>query len=238
LIRFAASVEAAVAHSHFSAGDLHRAGYGNVEVIPYAIWEKLYETSPDQRILDLYQRDGRNNLLVVGRIMPHKCVEDSLFVLDYLRKQIGSDWRLILVGSSKGAETYRERIVSLAERMDLRDVVWAGAVSQAALSSFYKLTNAFLLMSEHEGFGVPLVEAMRYDVPIFAYANAAVPEVMGDSGVLFDEKNWPLIAETIHMVNCDPQRKAEVLQTQRVRRDFFSHSSAEQRWRKWLTRFS
>jgi glycosyltransferase involved in cell wall biosynthesis len=233
LAGFASSAEAAIAHSHFAARDLHLAGYQNVEVLPYMLWERLYEASPTEKFVN---KDPKN-LLVVGRIMPHKHVEDSLFVLDYLRNRIGVDWRLILAGSYNGAEIYRERVASLAERMNLREIVWTGPVSQSALIAFYQSADAYLLTSEHECFGVPLVEAMRYDVPVFALASAAAPEVLGDAGVLFSERNWPLIAEAIHLVTRDPRRKEDVLASQRARREMFSRASSEQRWRNWLERF-
>ena len=235
---FTKRTQAAIAHSAFAADDLRRAGYQDVEVLPYTLWERLYEALPAREILDRYRCKGRKYLLVVGRIMPHKRVEDSLFVLDYLRNQIGSDWQLVIVGSSSGADIYRERLVSLAQKMNLPDLIWTGPVTQEALIAFYQLADAFLLTSEHEGFGVPLVEALRYDVPIFACDSAAVPEILGDSGVLFYERNWPLVAETIHLVTEDPGRNENILASQRARRAFFSSSSAEQRWREWLGRFA
>ena len=237
LVDFASRCEAAIAHSDFTAEDLRANGYPKVDVLPYTLWERLYDAAPDPEILDRYRRDDRKNLLVVGRIMPHKRVEDSLFVLDYLRNRIGAGWRLILVGSANGAETYREKLVSLAGKLNLSDITWAGAVSQAGLIAFYQVADAFLLTSEHEGFGVPLIEAMRYDVPVFACANAAVPEVLADSGVLFHENNWPLLAEAIQLVATDPKRKEDVLTSQRARRECFSRASSEQRWQKWLDRF-
>lgn len=233
LAGFASQTEASIAHSEFAARDLHLADFQNVEVLPYTLWERLYDTTPDRKVVNPDQK----SLLVVGRIMPHKHVEDSLFVLDYLRNRIGADWRLILAGSDIGAESYRERVASLAERMNLRDIVWTGPVSQSALIALYQSADAYLLTSEHECFGVPLVEAMRYDVPIFACANAAVPEILGGAGVLFYETNWPLIAETIHLVSTDPRCKENVLASQRIRREMFSHAASKERWRKWLAGF-
>ncbi len=238
LASFATRAEAAIAHSHFSARDLLHAGYRSVEVLPYTLFEKLYEQPAEDSVLKLYPAGDQKNLLVVGRIMPHKCVEDSVFVVDYLGADFGAGWRLILIGSWNGAEAYRERLLTLAEKMNLQDIVWAGAVSQGALISYYKIADALLLMSEHEGFGVPLVEAMRYEVPVFAYSKGATPEVLGDAGVLIEQKNFPLIAETIELVTSDPLQKETVLQTQRDRREFFSSALAKERWRTWLARFS
>ena len=77
--------------------------------------------------------------------------------------------------------------------------------------AYYRIADALLFMSEYEGFGVPLIEAMRMDVPVFGYAAGSVPEVMGDAGVLFQTKDWPIIAETVALVTSDQAWRQRVL---------------------------
>jgi glycosyltransferase involved in cell wall biosynthesis len=235
---FADRVEAAVTHSEFSARDLRAAGYRNVEVLPFTMRESLYQLQPDRKVLDSYRGDGWKNLLVVSRILPHKCVERSLFVLDYLKRFIDPRWRLILIGSWTGAEAYRERLLQLIHEMDLKDVVWAGSASQAALLAYFEIADALLFVSDHEGFGVPLVEAMRMDVPVVAYASSAVSEVLNDAGVLFDRQDWALVAESVALLASDPAARDAVIRSQRKRREFFSRAMAEQRWCDWFYRFT
>ena len=231
LPRLASSIDTAVAHSAFTAQDLQAAGYRSIQVVPYLLYEPLYRPPPDKEVLARFQGDGWKNLLAVGRIVPNKCLEDCLFVLDFLKRYVDPHWRLFLVGSWKGTEAYKGRLQNLAERMDLADIHFAGSVPQSSLLAYYTIADALLFMSEHEGLGVPLIEAMRMDVPVFAYAAGSVPEVMGDIGVLFQTKVWPIIAETVALATSDHAWRERVLSCQRDRVAAFSADLIEQRWR-------
>lgn len=231
LPRFASSIDTAVAHSVFTAQDLQAAGYRSIQVVPYLLYEPLYRPAPDKEVLARFQGDGWKNLLAVGRIVPNKCLEDCLFVLDFLKRYVDPHWRLFLVGSWKNTEAYKERLQHLAERMDLTDIHFTGSVPQSSLLAYYRIADALLFMSEHEGFGVPLIEAMRMEVPVFAYAAGSAPEVMGDAGVLFQTKEWPVIAETVALVTSDQAWHERVLSRQRDRVAAFSADLIEQRWR-------
>ena len=224
-----------VAHSELSASDLGRAGYEDVQVIPYLLNEDLYSSRPDPGILERYSGDGKRNLLMVGRVVPHKKIEDGLFVLDYLKRHVNRDRRLFVVGSSAYAESYREALETLIEEMGLEDVVFTGSVPQSELTAYYRLAGALLFLSEHEGFGVPLVEGMRMDLPVLARASDAAREVLGRAGVLFENADWPLLAETAELVMADMRRREQVLAGQVRRREYFSAVEGERRWREFLT---
>ena len=79
--------------------------------------------------------------------------------------------------------------------MRLKNVELVGAARQDELNAIYKISSLFLCMSEHEGFCIPLIEAMVHDVPVLAYEAAAVPETLDGAGILFREKRFDLIAE-------------------------------------------
>ena len=231
LPRLASSIDTAVAHSAFSAQDLQAAGCRSIQVVPYLLYEPLYRPPPDKEVLARFQGDGWKNLLAVGRIVPNKCLEDCLFVLDFLKRSVDPHWRLFLVGSWKGTEAYKGRLRNLAERMDLEDIHFTGSVPQSSLLAYYRIADALLFMSEHEGLGVPLIEAMRMDVPVFAFAAGSVPEVMGDVGVLFQTKDWPVIAETVALVTSNDGLRERVLSRQRDRLAAFSADLTERQWK-------
>ena len=231
LPRYTSSIYTAVAHSAFSAQDLQATGFRHVEVVPYLLSERLFRPLPEEKILTRFRGDGWKNLLVVGRIVPNKCLEDCLFVLDYLKRYVDPRWRLFFVGSCKGTEAYRDRLQRLVERLHLGDVEFTGSVSQAALMAYYRIADVLLSMSEHEGFCVPLLEAMRMDVPVFAYTAGSAPEVMGDAGVLFETKDWPVIAETAALVVSDRAFRENVLSRQRDRLAAFSPDLTERQWK-------
>ncbi len=236
LPRYAGVAGKVVAHSEFSASDLRRAGYADVQVIPYLLQEDLYSQRPDQSILDRYRGDDCRDLLMVGRVVPHKKIEDGLFVLDYLKRQVDAARRLFVVGSSAYAASYRQSLDSLIEEMDLQDVVFTGSVSLSELAAYYQLADVLLFLSEHEGFGVPLVEGMRMDLPVLARASDAAREVLGDAGVLFETTDWPLVAETAELVMAETPWREQVLAGQRRRREYFSAAEGERRWKEFLTR--
>jgi glycosyltransferase involved in cell wall biosynthesis len=86
-----------------------------------------------------------------------------------------------------------------------------GPVSAAALTAHYEAADVYVIASEHEGFCVPLLEAMHHRVPIVAYAAAAVPETVGDAGLLLDAKDAYTIATAVHRVVTDPELRAQLI---------------------------
>jgi len=110
-----------------------------------------------------------------------------------------------------------------AHRVGLSDVVHlCGHVSMAELAAYYRLADVLLCMSEHEGFGIPLVEAMRFGVPIVAYASTAVPETMGDAGILVRRKRFAVVAELIHLLQVDATLRQHIVDRQRERARAFA----------------
>jgi glycosyltransferase involved in cell wall biosynthesis len=123
-----------------------------------------------------------------------------------------------VVGTAVDTETYLAGCQKLCAELGLLDhVVFTGPVSQAELCTYYRLAAVYLCLSEHEGFCVPLLEAMHFDVPVVAYAAAGVPGTMGDAGLLVREKDFPAVAELVHCVIRDPELRAAVVARQRAR---------------------
>ncbi|MCL2335817.1 MAG: glycosyltransferase, partial [Firmicutes bacterium] len=107
------------------------------------------------------------------------------------------------------------------QALDLSDVIFPGHISFAEILAFYRVADIFLCMSEHEGFCVPLVEAMMFDVPIIAYASSAIPDTLGDAGVLIDEKDPVLVSKIIDQIVSDPDIRRRLIDIQRERlKDF------------------
>lgn len=151
------------------------------------------DAKPDTNVLRTL-RDGRVNVLFVGRVLPHKRQDDLVRFLFYLR-QLQPSARLILVGAWNGAEAYVAGLLAMAAGLGLGEhVVLAGHVSDGALLSYYQSADLFVSASEHEGFCVPMVEAMSLGVPIIARASTAIPETLGDAGILIREPRWDVAA--------------------------------------------
>ncbi len=221
------------AHSHSSAASLRACGGPGADVIPYLLRGKLLRVVPDADILSQTKLPC-STLLVAGRVMPHKRIEDALLVYDYLRRISPHAWRLAVVGSTDQAPGYVERLTALCRRMGLPRVLFTGAVSQAEMNAWFGISRAFLTMSEHEGFCVPVVEAMHHRLPVFALSAAAVPETMRGAGVAFDTADWPSIAEAIDAVDRDPGLRGQIIEGQAEVARYYHPEAVAGAWMRWL----
>jgi glycosyltransferase involved in cell wall biosynthesis len=206
----------ALANSEWSRQDLARAGFGLTGVLPVPFDEEAYRQLPNQNILTCFA-DAFTNLLFVGRLAPNKRIEDVLKVFYYYR-QINRRSRLFLVGKPVSASCpYYAWLVDLVAQLQLTDVFFTGHVPLTELLAYYKLADVYVSMSEHEGYGVPLMESMYFDVPVLAYQAAAVSETLGQSGVQVARKDFVLIAELIHQLITNRALRDGIIQQQQKR---------------------
>ncbi len=173
-------------------------------VPPFHHIDRLESLDADEKVLDAY-RDGKTNILMVSRIAPHKghvalLEAFAMYYLDY-----NSECRLIIVGKEEERfQRYSRKMRDVASSLLLDGaVVFTGPVSDRALKSYYLLSNLFAIASEHEGFCVPIVEAMALKVPVVAYASSAIPDTLGDAGVLLEERDPVLMAGAINRLISD-----------------------------------
>ncbi len=227
LAQLANVVECALAVSDYNARELRNAGYRRVETVPLVVDYDAFDAAPDETLLGRYD-DGWTNLLFVGRLSPNKKQEDLIRIFWHY-KRINPRSRLFLVGSDRQVPRYRQVLDELVRRLDLSDVVITGGVSHRALVAYYKLASAFVSMSEHEGFCVPLIEAMRFELPVVAYDSSAVAETLDGTGILVREKRHAEIAELIHCIMKDDALRSELVQKQRRRVAYYDYASTSTR---------
>ena len=157
-------------------------------------------------------------LLYVGRIAPHKRIEDLFALFDHYHK-LNSDSSLVIVGGS-GFDGYAGflRYLLNNEYADIKQHIhFQDGISDGQLKTVYQRSSALVTMSEHEGFCVPVVEAMVFDKPVFAYANEAVAETLGRSGRVFFSKDFEAVAADIHSVLTTPWIERLILDAQQQR---------------------
>lgn len=218
--------------SSFNCAELSECGWRSPAVLPIMFEPKRYATPPDRKILKRWQCGC--NVLFVGRVSPNKKFEDLILTFYYLKRFVRPDARLILVGAAQNMETYSEFLKALIKRLGLRDVFFTGHVSSAELMAYYRTATVYLSMSEHEGFGVPLLESMYFDIPVVAYAAAAVPETLGGSGILVHDKNYAAIAELLGLLAEDVKLRERVILQQRKRLADFSLDKVTLRFKDLL----
>ncbi|MDE0115445.1 MAG: glycosyltransferase [bacterium] len=186
-----------IADSEFNAQELRSLGIEDVAVSP-VLWQ-LSGGDVQAGLSDREVAEDGGTVLFVGRLVPNKCQHDliaAFAVLSRFRPQS----QLVLVGDASPPQ-YLQSLKSLARRLGVQNrMVFAGKVSDKSLSQWYQTSDVFACASEHEGFGVPLVEAMANGLPVVAYDAAAVAETVGDSGILLQDKRPLTMAAALHRV--------------------------------------
>jgi glycosyltransferase involved in cell wall biosynthesis len=186
-----------VADSSFNAADLRMAGLGTAAVVPLLLDVGRHERSQAGRA-------GGPVILSVGRIAPHKRLEDVVKVFALYQKYREPTASLVLVGSDDSFEDYRTAVERLAERVGAEQVRFTGRIPAAERDRWYAQASAYLCMSVHEGFCAPLIEALTHGVPVVARKAGAVPETLAGAGLVIDGEDLPLFAEALHEVVSSP----------------------------------
>ena len=231
-------VEYVMPVSEYNASDLKEMGYTcpmytRPILIPFEDYEKKY----DEDIVKKYSDDGYVNIIFLGRVVPNKKHEDVIKTFAYYKKHINPKSRLILVGSDGGAGDYKQYLERYVEALMVDDVIFTGHTSFACMLAYYRIADVFLCMSEHEGFCVPLVESMYFDVPIVAYDSSAISSTLGGSGILMKEKDPVLASMLIDRVVKDKAFREHVIAGQRKRLSDFSYEKIKEKFIQGISNF-
>ena len=205
-----------LADSSFNAAALEALGYDDVQVFPLALELQRLRAKANRSIANKYQ-DGKKNIIFVGRCAPNKGIEDLLYAFYYFQKYVEPESRLIHVGSFAGTEQYQAILQTLKKELRLENVDFLGSIPEDQLAAVYQTADLFLCMSEHEGFCIPLLEAMSVEIPVLAYATAAVPETMNGAGVTFQQKYFDEIAEMMGAITHDKTLRKSIIKKQNQR---------------------
>jgi glycosyltransferase involved in cell wall biosynthesis len=189
--------------SAFSMRELIVAGASEAKsfvVPPFHHIDRLAQLRADEATVEKYS-DGTANILAVGRVVPHKGYLQLIDVFAHYYHEYNRNSRLAIVGKGgEGFSPHAKQLQRAVERAGLKDaVVFAGGVADEVLKAWYVVADVFVTTSEHEGFCVPLVEAMSMKLPIAAFASSAIPETIGDAGIVWSERNPLLLAESIDL---------------------------------------
>jgi glycosyltransferase involved in cell wall biosynthesis len=212
-------VDVALGDSEYNRQELDALGFGRTGVFPIAV-DTTRITQPARRpALETILDDGLVNFLFVGRIAPNKKIEDHIRLAEVYKRYVDAYYRFIFVGRFDVVPRYYSMIRALmAEYRFLNDrFVFTGPVSDQELAVYYRHAAVYVSLSEHEGFCVPLLEAMAADVPVLAYAAAAVPDTLGGAGVQFAPKDLEYAAELLGTLAFDDGLRARVIAGQRRR---------------------
>jgi glycosyltransferase involved in cell wall biosynthesis len=202
--------------SPYNAQDLLKLGVAPEKLTVLAPFHRLkdFESIPLDQTLETKLKDGKINLLFVGRLVPHKGLEQLISTLQKYVQFYGNNVRLILVGtSSESLKDYYEQLFSRIHQHKLSDLIlWVGQAHFQKLHTYYACAHAFLLFSKHEGFCLPIIEAQAHRVPVVAVDTTAISETMGPKQLCFSDFDPDLIATALHKIVEDKTFREDLIQ--------------------------
>lgn len=223
--------------SAFNRNDLKQMGYQcKMDILPVLIRFDDYKMQPDVGVLQR-MKDGYENILFVGRICPNKKQEDIIASYAMYKRYYNPNARLILAGSYCGMENYFQCLKAYVDENDIQDVVFTGHIRFEELLAYYSSADSFVCLSEHEGFCVPLVEAMYFGIPIIAYDSTAVGETLNGAGILLKSKEPLVIAAWLHRIHRDKNLRMRILQNQKERMQDFSEEKILRAFHEYMRTF-
>ncbi|MBN2409223.1 MAG: glycosyltransferase family 4 protein [Candidatus Aminicenantes bacterium] len=210
---FVDKVDLAVGDSEFNRRELEAAGYPRTGVLPILMDFSKFDGPGDPVTKRLFG-DGKTTVLFVGRVIPNKKFEDVIKTFRLYQKYFNSDSRLVLAGDYRGLERYHASLLALVDRLAVKDVHFTGHVDFGELLAYFDLADVYLSLSEHEGFGVPILEAFSKRIPVIGFDAGAVAETMNGGGVLVRDKDFFKIAALIDVLVRDRGLRQAVIRGQ------------------------
>ena len=225
------------ADSSFNKADLVDMGYKtDMKVLPILIPFSDYDKTPSSATIEKYSNDGYTNILFVGRIAPNKCQQDVIAAFDAYQKNYNQKSRLFIVGSPS-PQSYQNMLMAYVKRLGTKNVIFTGHTKFDEILAYYKLSDLFLCQSEHEGFCVPLVEAMYFHKPIVAYDSSAIGETLGGGGFLMKNKNPLETAGVINRILNDENLRKKIVKNQDERLQDFKFEKIRDLFWKYMDDF-
>lgn len=209
-------VDLGLGDSDFNRRDLVRMGYRATRTLPILFDAERYGEPPQAQA----PRAGTPVVLTVGRVVPNKAPDDFIrAAAAYFELEGAPPARFVIAGKRNALPAYSERIEALIEETGLGEeqLRITGEISQEELIAAYRSAAAYVTLSRHEGFCVPILESWLFGVPVLALARAAVPETLGDAGLLIDSADPQSVARHIKRLLTDERLRADLINLGRAR---------------------
>jgi glycosyltransferase involved in cell wall biosynthesis len=230
LQQLASRADATVGVSEYNVADLRAAGAKDASVVPI-----LFER---ERLAEPANSDGDSpTILFVGRLAPHKRQDLAIRAFALYRRHRSPTARLVLVGVPISPR-FERSLRRLATQLAPGAVEFESHISSAQLWERYRAASAFLCMSEHEGFCVPLLEAFHFELPVVARPFGGITEVAGDAALLLEDESLAVFAEALHLAVTDDELRAELRRRAALRLAHYDQERTAERMRGVVERMA
>lgn len=219
-------IDVAYADSNFSRKEMIDMGYKDVGIIPVQVSLDRFDHVDLKEALDK-ELQKQHNIIFVGRVVKNKKQVDVIKTFAVYHRYFDLNAKLFIIGDTSNRQYVNEVNETINEFELSQNIVLTGKVDESSLKTYYKNACVFLCMSEHEGFGVPLLEAMKMNVPLLAFDSSAILETMGGAGIGFDEKNYSMLAALINEINTNEVLHDNIIKIQNKRIEKLAHTDTE-----------
>ena len=218
--------------SEYNCRELKYYNYPNPTILPILVdLEKKSFISPNQNIINKYK--SSYNILFVGRVVPNKAQHHLIDILFQLKQKGISNIKLFIIGGVSEDDYFRY-LKRYSTYLNLKnDVIITSKVNNSDLTAYYKIADLYLSLSEHEGFGMPLIEAMKYDIPILAYNAGGVNSTVPTESLL-EKKSSIFVADKIIELQENPYFRVTLIQKQKEYLKKFSFGNIRMRFINYL----
>ncbi|PIF04231.1 MAG: hypothetical protein CSA86_02615 [Arcobacter sp.] len=222
----------AIGDSDYNCKELRYYNYKNPTTLPLLLdWEKQKKVTPNQELIKKYHNPY--NIIFVGRVVQNKAQHQLVDVAYALKKKGLENFKIHIIGGAS-EHKYMQALQQYAKNLNiLVEVTITGKVSQENLKAYYTLADLYLSLSEHEGFGMPLVEAMRHDVPVLSYNTGGVGSALPKESLL-EKKSPDFIANKILAFQKDPYNRVQLIKKQRKKLMGFSSQNIKEKFAHYL----
>ncbi len=228
---------AAVADSGYNAEELRQNGFRNVGILPIMIDPGNLSAVPRPGLLSSLKEQKGTKWLFVGQLAPHKAQHNLLKAFYCYLKAYDTEAHLYIVGREMGS-LYKEALLQFTDQIGIADsVTFTGGITNEELVAYYKGCDVFVSASEHEGFCVPLIEAMHHEIPVVAYGQAAVPETVADAGVVLSDNDPYEMAAAVHCLLGDKNLREELVARGKINAAGFEIKRTEEKFKEMIKSF-
>jgi glycosyltransferase involved in cell wall biosynthesis len=222
------------ADSPFNAQEIKALGF-SAAVLELLVDPARWSEARNEGLYASVSSSPGTQVLHVGRLAPNKCVEDVIRSFYFLVKYIDEQARLRIVGIDTDTELYSFSLRELANYLGIGYAVeFVGPLADEEVRAMYEASDVYLCMSEHEGFCLPLIEAMNFGLPVVAYGAGAVPDTVGDGGIVVYEKRHAEIGELLAEVAAPGPLREELQRKGRARVGHFTYQRFSTRVKELL----